>query len=436
VRRRHLLALFCGTLIPLSHALGQTTATDSAPLLHTGITGVKRATGLSDPTFVLRLRPVQHVVLDAVAAPVSAPHIDSLLQGAPVSRADLVTLGILRPQGALYAIAYLVLTADDQRAIYSAAQTYGPSLARAYESHRAEFDRLFTKYHRAALRPDLAFAVIAGMSLNWDGLKLTTELNYRVAPTHYPNGDAYLFHSNQPGANNPGNGIYSESHSLPGPQVTFTTFGDGPSIPRLHGIPDVFDGPFEDGLAFLKHDAAAYGAVQGELIAYIDEATTDAGRIMTTLAAAPLTEPALRARVPISTTRFDASLKLLESLGYIRKTGGTESARKTSDIYDVAVPVLTPRDKPMLDSTLALSRRIMTEWLAANHASMEHDLSSLSSVRDGLPFAAPFSEIWHYVFGTATKSLAADNFFADPRAPTHADTGYVPLVWATSLYRL
>jgi hypothetical protein len=90
----------------------------------------------------------------------------------------------------------------------------------------------------------------------------------------------------------------------------------------------------------------------------------------------------------------------------------------------------------MLDSTLAVSRRIMTEWLAANHAQMEHDLSGLSSVRDGLPFAAPFSEIWHYVFGTATKSLAADGFFADPRAPNHPDTGYVPLVWATSLYHL
>jgi hypothetical protein len=36
----------------------------------------------------------------------------------------------------------------------------------------------------------------------------------------------------------------------------------------------------------------------------------------------------------------------------------------------------------------------------------------------------------------ATKSLAADNFFADPRAPTHPNTGYVPLVWATSLYHL
>jgi hypothetical protein len=382
---------------------------------------------LADPAFVLSLRPVQHVVLDAVAGPIGAPHIDSLLRGAPVARADLVKLGILRTQGARYAIAYVVLTAEDQRAIYAAARTYGPSLAHAYESHRAEFGRLLGQYSRAELRAELAFAVVAGMSMNWDGLKLTTELGYRVAPTRYPNGDAYLFHSNQPGAHNPSDGLYSESHSLPGSQTTFTTFGDGPSIPRTHGIPDVFDGPAEGGLESLTGDPAVYGAVQGELMAYIEDAAADAGALMTALADTPLTVPALRARVSLPDARFDASLKFLEALGYVRKFG---------DMYNVAVPVLTPRDEPMLDSTLALSRRIMTEWLAANHGAMEHDLAGLSSVRDGLPFAAPFSEVWHYVFGLAAHSLATDGFFADPRASGRRDTGYVPLVWATSLYHL
>ena len=103
------------------------------------------------------------MVLDAVAGPIGAAHIDSLLRGTPVSRADLVKLGILRTQGARYAIAYLVLTVEDQRAIYAAAQTYGPPLAHAYESHRAEFDRLLGQYSRAELRAELEFAVVAGM---------------------------------------------------------------------------------------------------------------------------------------------------------------------------------------------------------------------------------------------------------------------------------
>ena len=366
-------------------------------------------------------------MLDAVAGPIGAAHIDSLLHGTPATRGDLVKLGILRTQGNEYAIAYLVLTADDQRAIYAAARTYGPSLARAYESHRAEFERLLAQYRRPDLRAELAFAMVAGMSMNWDGLTLTTERGYRVAPVRYPNGDAYLFHSNQPGAHNPADGLYSESHSLPGPQTTFTTFGDGPSIPRTHGIPDVFDGPAEDGLESLKGDPAVYGAVQGELLAYIEDAAADAGALMAVLADAPLTVPALRARVVLPGVRFNASLRFLEALGYVRKSG---------DTYDVAVPVLMPRDKPMLDSTLALSRRIMTEWLATNHGAMERDLAGLSSVRDGLPFAAPFSEVWHYVFGLAAKSLATGGFFADPRGPGRRDTGYVPLVWATSLYHL
>ena len=426
--RRRFLALFCGTLIPLPRSSAQSAgqSPDSAPFLHTGITGVKHVTGLADPTFVLKLRPVQHVVLDAVAGPIAATHIDSLLLGGPVTRADLVTLGILRPHGNGYAIAYLVLTADDQRAIYAASETYGPSLAHAYESHGAEFERIFAHYRRADLRAELAFAIVDGMSLNWDGLKLTTELGYRVPPTHYANGDAYLFHSNQPGANNPANGIYSESHSLPGPHTTFSTFGDGPSIPRTYGIPNVFDGPAEDGLASLKDDPAAYGAVQGELITYIEDGATDAGAIMVTLANAPRTAPALRAHVRLPPARFNASLRFLGALGYIHKNG---------DTYDIAVPTLTPHDKPMLDSALALSRRIMTTWLAANHAAMEHDLAGLSSVRDGLPFAAPFSEVWHYVFGLAAKSLAADGFYADPRATGRRDAGYVPLVWATSLFQ-
>jgi hypothetical protein len=423
------LALFCGTLTPLRHSAAQSSgqSPDSAPLLHTGITGVKSATGLADPTFVLRLRPVQHAVLDAVAGPVTAAHVDSLLHGTPVSLADLVKLGILRPHGNDYAIAYLVLTADDQRAIYAASETYGPSLAHAYESHRADFERIFARYPRPARRAELTFAIIAGMSLNWDGLKLTTELGYRAGPTHYPNGDAYSFHSNQPGANNPSLGIYSESHSLPGTPMTFSTFGDGPSIPRTYGIPDVFDGPAEDGLESLKNDPATYGAVQGELITYIEDGATDAGTIMTALAGAPRTASALRAHVALPAPRFDASLRFLDALGYIHKAG---------DTYDIAVPTLTARDKPMLDSALALSRHIMTEWLAANHAAMEHDLSGLSSVRDGLPFAAPFSEVWHYVFGAAAKSLAADGFYADPRATGRRDAGYIPLVWATSLYHL
>jgi hypothetical protein len=256
--------------------------------------------------------------------------------------------------------------------------------------------------------------------MNWGGLKLTTAMGFRVAPTTYPNGDAYLFHSSQPGAKNAMEGLYSESHSLPGPRVTFTTFGDGPSTPRLRGIPDVFEGPVGDGVEGLKADPAVYAATEHALLVYVSEASADAGDIIAAIADHPQSVAALRRRVVIPRARFDAAIQLLDALGYIRKIG---------DNYDIAVPVLTARDKPLVDSTLALSRRIMATWLTANHDTLVHELAGLSSMKAGLPFALPFSEVWHYVFGFAAKGLAEDGFFADPRAEGRRERGYVVLVW-------
>ncbi len=160
---RFLLVLIVWIVLPTIRASAQASTPDSAPLLHTGITGTNTSTGLADPTVVLSFRSVQRVVLDAVAGPVDAGHVDSLLRGTPVTRAALVTLGMLRPQGDRHAVAYLVLTVDDQRAIYQVAKVYGPSLARAFESHRDDFDRLLQRYPRPELRTQLAFDLVARM---------------------------------------------------------------------------------------------------------------------------------------------------------------------------------------------------------------------------------------------------------------------------------
>jgi hypothetical protein len=107
--------------------------------------------------------------------------------------------------------------------------------------------------------------------------------------------------------------------------------------------------------------------------------------------------------------------------------------KETDHRYSAAVPVLLDRDKSMVDATLLLSKRIMTEWLRANYTSMDKELAGLSPMRNGLPFTLAFNEVWHYTFGFATKALAESGFYANPRAPSNRYEGYVPLVWATSV---
>ena len=64
----------------------------------------------------------------------------------------------------------------------------------------------------------------------------------------------------------------------------------------------------------------------------------------------------------------------------------------------------------MSDAALDLSRSIMSEWLRSNYLPMEKELSGLSPMHNGLPFSLVFSEVWHYTFGFATKSLAESHF--------------------------
>jgi hypothetical protein len=42
--------------------------------------------------------------------------------------------------------------------------------------------------------------------------------------------------------------------------------------------------------------------------------------------------------------------------------------------------------------------------------------------------------VWHYVFGFASKPLAEDGFYENPRRPGTIRPGYVPFVLLTAEY--
>ena len=400
--------------------------TDRTPLLTTGVTGSIRASGgLEDPQYVLSFAPVQRLMLLAAHRPLSRGEIDTALATTPVSRADLLRLELVREDRNLYRLNYLLLTVKDQQTMFDVGARYGQSLADAFRAHRGDFDRILSAYPDSTLRRTLAFDLIAGAALNWEGLALTTELGYRVQPRRHENGDVYLVHSAESGARQDLAGLYLDSETAPGPSMSFTTFGDGPSMPRLDGLPDVFEG-VESALENWRKRPDVYAALRAEYLTYVVLAMDDAGRVIQAVSGGADSDSVLARTVPISEDRMNATLGLLTSIGYLR----VENHR-----YVPGVPVLTERDKPMVDETLQLSRAIMKEWLGRNYALMEASLAGLSPMRNGVPYALAFSEVWHYTFGSATKSLAESGFFANPRAPGSRYAGYSPLVWANAVLR-
>lgn len=402
---------------------GNAAGSPSQPVLSTGVTGSVRASGLDDPQYVLSFVPVQRLMLDAARHPLAQPEIDKALAGTPVSRQDLLRLELLRQEKDGYRLNYLLLTAEDQQTMFRVSARYGQSLADAFRAHQKEFDEIFRRYPDASLRPQLMFALIAGTALNWEGLNLTTELGYRIQPPRHPNGDVYFVHSAERGAHLDFTGLYLDSETAPGTKMSFSTFGDG--SPRLQGLPDVFEG-VESATGDWQKMPELYAALQSEYVTYVVLALEEAGQVMSAVADGTDTDAALAKALPFPEDRLQASLRLLTAIGYLRLQ---------DHHYVAGVPVLTERDKPLVEATLKLSRAIMTEWLRRNYAPMKDELAGLSPMRNGVPFSLAFSEVWHYEFGFATKSLAESGFYADPHAPGSRYEGYVPLVWASSLLK-
>ncbi|MGA2146928.1 MAG: hypothetical protein ABSH49_18410 [Bryobacteraceae bacterium] len=402
--------------------------TASKPLIRTAVTGSVGASGLDDPQYVLSFVPVQRLMLDAVNHPIATAGIDKALTGTPVSLRHLLQLGLLRQDQDkdTCRLNYLLLTVQDQRTMYRVSARYGQSLADAFRAHKAEFDEIFSRYPDAALRPELMFGLIAGAALNWGGLDLTTELGYRAQTPRHPNGNAYFVHSKEVGAQLDLTALYLDSQSAPGSKMSFATFGDGGSLPRLQGLPDLFEG-LESATDNWRKIPEVFAALRSEYVTYVLLALEDAGQVMDAVANGTDTAAALSKALPLPDDRRKATLRLLTAIGYLHEADHR---------YLPGVPVLTARDQPLVDATLKLSRTIMAEWLRLNYTAMKDDLTELSPMRNGVPFSLAFSEVWHYEFGFATKSLAESSFYANPRAPGRRYEGYVPLVWAASILKM
>jgi hypothetical protein len=418
--------IFAGLLtVGLHHSVWTQGAKTQTPLLTTGVTGSIRASGLNNPQYVLSFIPVQRILLTAGQHPLTGEEVQSALKGTPVSLDDLLHLELLRKDGPVYRLNYLLLTVQDQETTYSTSEQFGRSLAGAFQAHKDEFDQIIARYPNASLRSQLLFDLVAGAALNWGGLDLTTELGYRIKPPRHQDGSVYFVHSAQVGAHTDLKGMYLDSEFAPAGPLMVATFGDGDSLPRLQGWPDVFDG-LEHATDPWHEKPKVYGALQSEYMTYAFLALSDAGTVMDAISRGAYSDEALAKELTIPADRRNATIQLLLATGYLNDSDHR---------YSMAVPLLTASDKPMVDATLGLSRTIMTSWLQQNYPRMKDQLSGLSPMRSGVPFSLAFSEVWHYEFGFATRALAESGFYANPRAAGNRYQGYVPLVWTASVLK-
>ena len=420
--RRILLATFAFVCV---HAFAQQPGDDR--VLFTGHHGTILSTGVEDPRYLLSFPATQRLVLrTARERQVPVVEAQRALEGLPFRLEHLEAAGILKRDGENCRIAYMVLSANDERALYEVSQTYGPSLAYAFIAAAERYQQVFSRYPHAELRADLAFVTVAGYTLNWDGLRIGTELGMRAQPVTRRNGDRYLLYSKEIGRKNDVTAFYWGSHSSnPLGNIRLTTFGDSRSQPRIGGLPDIYFGA-TDGIAAFKTHPELVAATTSQIDAAIDDVLRLDGAIMLALRDGPRTALELRQLTGGSESQVSQAIDVLVASSYLRK-------RDNAQRYSATVLVLTEADRTMLDDGRKLGREIVTQWLTSNYPKIKQDLSGLDVSKAGVDFTQTFSEVWHYVFGSATKVLAERKFYTDPRGPDRAHLGFVPVVFKADL---
>lgn len=417
------VAALSAVLFAVIFPCGQSSAEDPDRTLSTGVTGMITSRGLENPQYVLTRPRVGKLILEIADRQISPSEAQQSLSGGVIELHHLLDLQLLRVEDDILRLNYLVLTREDRLRIRNAAERFGKDLARAFHMRADEFEALLADYPER-LRADLGFVLVAGFILNWEGLEITTELGLRAEARTWPNGDHYIIHSSEFGAELPLRGLYWGSHTYPGPEYSLTTLGDGPSQPRA-GLPDVVES-FLTGLDAYGDDAEVRGASVDWLLAYMVPALDHAGAIMVATAQAPRSIGELAEQFDLEPQHLSALVAFLEAASYV--------VRDEDDRLGAEVVVLTAQDQELVDAALLLGRDIVRDWMRTNYADMEAELSDLTPARHGLPFKLAFSEVWHDVFGVAARELAQSSFIRDPYGSESRFEGFVPFVWESSLY--
>lgn len=384
-------------------------------------------------------RPDVRALLAAMeSGPVSDAEAQQILKETQLS--DLVRLHLVRDANGTVRIDFPYFTAADVNAVHATAAKYVPALVGSYRARWKDFAAIFARYPVESVDPKrLAFAVIAGFSLNWDALDLLAAKGYRRPLLVRGPGWQYAFWASEDVPSYSYAGYYWGSSTFPAGSTnlsppldfSFSSFGDPDSDPRMN-FPDLLALPPDQMTASVKAAAQTLGLHDDDELGMglknvvgLDRARS-IGAILFAMRGGADSMTVICARAGVSESECAGEVGLLAATGYISDKG--------DDRYMLLVPVLDGPDKPMLDASLSLSRSIVGSWLRKNYGPMRHDLAGLTAVRQGVPYDAMFSQIWHELFGLATRDLVRENVIEDPRAAASPWPGSLPVVWRTALY--
>lgn len=394
--------------------------------LSVGITGANTLTGLNDPITVLRMTAVSHLMQDIADAPRDKTFIRNALKGSEADLDTLVSLGLIRERDGAYVINFPYFTKEDHELFISALDPYANYLVAEYEDNWRQFEEIFSQYDVESVQQGaIAYAILGAFSLDWDGLTITAERNYRVTADNMPLGFDFIPWAKEQASPESLKGIYWGSHNAIYDGMRFVTFGD--HVPRARGgFPD-YIWSVNGAIRRMRGDISDLSrATQRALQPYYQtDAMTDIGNILFAMRNGAATREEIAGQSGVDPGRVENLLSLLEGLNYVRQLG---------DRFDLIIPVFDAQDYAMLRAARDLSNKIIIDHLSVHYAPAKSALGALSGVQNGTPYEQLYTQGWHYLFGLVNRKLAQKGYFIDPYAQSRDYVGFAPFVFKTSIY--
>ena len=384
---------------------------------------------------------VRRLLAELEGGPLPTQKAEQLLAGSDVALADLKRLKLVAERDGHLSIGFSYFTRGDMQRIHATADRYVPQLVAAYEERTRDFDRHFARYDVPSVeRKQLAFVLLAGVALNWDALKQTELGGYREPQLVTGKGWQYSFWAAEADPDYSIRGFFWGSSTAPVAirnltfpvDFSFSSFGDPYSDPRMN-LPDVLVLPVAKITPDVREAVEDIGVIDESEFGFEfkDVLGFARGRELASILFGlrrgpkqladiePLLSPELRGQAR-------ELLRVLKVIDYVRE--------RPDGRYELVVPVLDYQDGQLVADVLALHRRILQRWLDAHYASLRSELSDLTVIRQGVPFEAIFTQIWHDFFGLTTRELVRKGVIADPYADSLDHRGSFGLVWRHSVY--
>lgn len=392
-------------------------------------------TYFDDPT-------VRKLILDLATGPMLRDRAEAALKGTRFSVQDLLRLKLVTERDGRLFIGFSYFNDADMRAIDRVGRLYVPSLVQAFLQHQQAFEQILSRFPvKTVSSKKLAFILIAGFSLNWDGLKVTKEMQYRKPIQVEGNGWRYSFWAAENVRGRSTKEFYWGSSTFPAGKYNFSnnpvdfafsSFGDPSSDPRMN-FPDLLYTPVSEMDVGLRATAQQIGLIHEtgfgtdlqNVLGF--ELARDIAALLFALRKNPGSADQLASSVR-DREKIAAYLSLLKEIQYIE--------RDADGRYHLLIPVFDVPDKEIIEKTLSLGRQILERWLSKNYPRMKTELSGLTAIEQGVPFESLFTQIWHEWFGLTTRELVHAGVLFDPYSKEVTFKGSFSTLWRVSLFDL